>query len=278
MKYRVSLIVLIIIMSCSSIDNSIDKARDAGYDLVDHLEENADTIGANFAGGAAQSLRDTLTNTKTQVQLDSLITVLGENFSSQVAAARDSLFNEKTREWLRETLKDDILGDTTLLRVVILRDELLGSKTKHLLNEVIASNATLLRDILLGDSTRAAIDTIVSSGVTKFSERYAEKLSPLLKDEVKSLKKTINSILIIGGIIIVVILFVIWFLFKRGQQYQEMLGLITCRIHEIPDQSAYDDLVRGIRRRSQEAGYEPRLRQILEKHGILGPESWQPAK
>jgi len=75
-----------------------------------------------------------------------------------------------------------------------------------------------------------------------------------------------------------IVLIAAWFLFKRGKKYQSILGLITCQIHEMPDQSSYDDLVRGIRRRSQEAGYEPRLRQILDKHGILGPESWQPAK
>ncbi len=84
MRYRLFIIIQIILISCSGIFND---AKDVGHDFVDNLEENADTIGAELAGGAAQSFRETLTSTKTQLLLDSLINVLGKNLSSQAKSS-----------------------------------------------------------------------------------------------------------------------------------------------------------------------------------------------
>ncbi len=71
-----------------------------------------------------------------------------------------------------------------------------------------------------------------------------------------------------------VIAFFWWQKRKSGQ----LLNLVTYQIHTIKDQAAYDELTNRIQNKTQEVGFEPALRDVLRKKGILGEESWQPPK
>lgn len=253
--------------------------RDLGGGLIEGVNEKADTVAGRFVAGAL----DTLTAAKTQERLAALIDHLGETLSKQAAATRDTLLGEYTRLWVQQ-LRHDLLGETTKQQLGEVRDELLGIRTRvligqlrdELLGDSTRDRVTLLRNNLLGETTRSAIDSLIRSAVATLSEEYRNKMQPLVRGEESFVKRNATELLWTAGGVIASLLGVAGLIFVRKKRDSKLLELMTYQIHEIPVRQSYDELVRRIQKKAQEEGVEPRLRELLQEHGILGEEGWKP--
>jgi hypothetical protein len=253
--------------------NFKDVGSDLGSGLGAGIKSDADTIGANLGAGVVRGARDTLTSDETRRRLDSLLQVLGAGLARQAAATRDTLFGNYTRAWL-DSVKSDLIGSRTRAQLGSLREELLGAKTTSFLSDSLRKAVAGLRDELLGASTQSALDSLVNRTLATLSQAYREKMQPLVRDEESFVKRNINAILWVAGGITAAIIALSTLVAVKRKRERRLIDLLTCQIHEIPDQRAYDELVTRIRRKAQEEGLEPRLREILGERGILGRESW----
>jgi hypothetical protein len=250
-----------------------DAGSGLGTGLSEGLKVNADTIGIKLGAGVVQGARDTLTSAETERRLTALVDQLGASLARQAAASRDTLLGEHTRAWI-DSLKNSLLGARTKDQLGILRDELLGPQTNAFLKDSLRMAIAGLRDELLSSATQTALDSIVSRTISTLSHAYRDKMQPLLHEEEGFVKRNITAILCIAGGIVLVVVIVAALLQYRRKKERNILDLLTYQIHEIPDQKAYDELTARVRRKAQELGLEPRLRELLQKRGILGREEW----
>ena len=251
--------------------------KDAGSELGSGLSEgvkvNADTIGIKLGSGVLQGVRDTLTSAETERRLTALIDQLGASLARQAAASRDTLFGEYTHAWI-ESLRNSLLGARTKGQIGLLRDELLGAQTNAFVKDSLRLAIAGMRDELLGAATRTALDSIISGTISTLSQAYRDKMQPVLHEEEGFAKRNATAILCVAGGIVLIVVIVATLLQSRRKKERKILDLLTYQIHEIPDQKAYDELTGRVRRKAQELGLEPRLRELLQQRGILGREEW----
>ena len=264
---------LILSLLAAGCINFREIGSDLGGGLGQGIKSDADTIGVSLGSGVVRGARDTLTSEETRKELDTLVQNLGMALTRQAAASRDTLFGSYTRAWL-DSVKSDLIGQSTKKQLGILRDELLGTRTSSFFADSLRKAAAGLRDELLGASTQSALDSIVNRTLATLSQAYRDKMQPLVRDEESFVKRNITAILwVAGGITAGIIAFAAAIAARRKKE-RRIIELLTYQIHEIPDQKAYDELVTRIRRKAQEDGVEPRLREMLSERGILGRDSW----
>ncbi len=272
MRLVLSLACALILSGCL---NFRDVGKDLGGGLGSGIKPDADTIGSNLGGGLVRSARDTLTSDATRERLASLLDTLGTALARRAAESRDTLRGNSTRAWIAG-LKEELLGRTTAEQIGLLREELLGQKTSAFLKDSLRLAIGGLRGELLGPSTRDAIDSVISAAIATLSSEYRDKMQPLVHAEESFLQRNVSTILWTAGGVLAAVLVVAGVLFVRGKKDRSVLDLLTYQIHEMPDQQAYDELIRRIRRKAQETGVEPRLQKILDEHGLRGEENWVP--
>jgi hypothetical protein len=101
-------------------------------------------------------------------------------------------------------------------------------------------------------------------------------MQPIVRGEEGFIKRNATELFWTAGAVIASLLGVAGLIFVRKKKDTKLLELMTYQIHEMPVRQSYDELVRRIQKKAQEEGVEPRLRELLEQHGILGEQSWRP--
>jgi len=251
---------------------------DLGSGLASGVNKKADSLAYKIIGTAV----DTLTRTGSREKLRALADELGNELVRDVAASRDTLLGVYTREWIAR-LRRDMLGEGTRREVGALRDELLGARTNvlvaalrnSLLGDSTRTQAGALRDSLLGPATRSAVQVLVDSAMSSFARRFRQNVVPELNTQLSFIQRNASElVLLVAALAIGIIAFVWW----QKRRYRQLLALLACQIHEIPDQEAYDNLTRGVQKKAEETGYEPLLRKVLAEQGVLESESWRPRR
>lgn len=274
--------------------------EDLGEGVLYELDKKADSIsyklGYNLMNGIADGISRPKSQNRLKLLIDSLVMKLGYKTNEQARALRDSLLGDYTRRWI-QSVRDDIIGEVSRTQLGLLRDELLGDKTYRLLfnlrNEVLGYNtrelargivaamrdellndstnrkAARLRDVLFGEETNKAVSSIVDSAMISLVNRYRSDLKPELESNLNFLQRNVTWILIVIGIIVIVI---IWFVWKQKSKYLKLTRLLTYQIYEIPDKNVKELLKESIKRNALMSGIESELREELAGQGLLNKE------
>lgn len=251
-----------------------DAGHDLGKGLGNSLKPDADTMGYN----AVKGMRESLTNKESQRQLkeliDSLVTVLGKNTNKQITGIRDSIFNEKITNWLR----NDLLGNSTAARLVYLRNSVLDSELKKYFKDLtkglvagILNDSSLVRigaarDTLIGSRSNQLIKAIVDSAMISISSNINTRINPLLRENLSFVEKNAAWLIIL---IAFFALLIVWFVWKQKEKYLGITKMLTYQISELPDKNLKENLKGDISRNAKTIGIEDELRKLLDKYGLL---------
>jgi hypothetical protein len=245
-----------------------------GRNLVDGARlERIDSLAARLqlradtVGARLQLRTDTVAAGMRALTLD-VSDVLG----MRVVALRDSLLGDYRRTLLRE-VREDLVGDATTQRMLRMRNALLDDVGERYL--------MAWRDGMLGPGTQQAMRQLGDEMVTGVALGYRRELFPelmILRDSLRTslrqergdIETGARSLIGYAAAVIVGLLVVgaFVFVFKRSQLHRKTLELLTVPIDKIPDQRISDDLTRDIQKDAQRMRLEPHLRGILEKQGI----------
>jgi hypothetical protein len=257
------------------------------------VSSQSDSIGTALVRGAMNQLTDPQTQKKIRQFLDSIIASATDTLTYKTMAMRDSLINKKILIWA-DSLTEALTGNQLRLNMEKIQLALIG-KTKtdvlelkksfnDLLNQILSQDTKgklgSFRDELLGDKTNQAItkiaDTLVShivdSAMVKLSNRYRTDINPLLEGDIGFVNKNAKSLLGTVGAIAACIIILVW---RSRVRYLRLTTLLTKQINAIPDQNIYDRVTTNIKDDAMTAGLEGDLRDLLQKNGLLGNDSWK---
>jgi hypothetical protein len=257
------------------------------------VSSQSDSIGTALVRGAVNELTDPQTQKKIRQFLDSIISSVTDTLTYKTMAMRDSLINRKILIWA-DSLTEALTGNQLRLNVEKIQLALIG-KTKtdvlelkkafnDLLNQILSQDTRgklgSFRDELLGDKTNQAItkiaDTLVShivdSAIVKLSYRYRKDINPLIEGDIGFINKNAKSLLLTVGAIACAIILLVW---RSRVRYLRLTTLLTKQINAIPDQGVYDRVTTNIKDDALTAGLEGQLRDLLQKNGLLGNETWK---
>ena len=257
------------------------------------VSSETDSMGAGLVRGAMTELTDPQTQKKLREFLDSIIASAMDTLNYKTMAMRDSLINRKIIIWA-DSIVEAVTGNQLRLNMEKIQLALIG-KTKtdvlemkkafnDLLQQILSQDTKgklgMFRDELLGDKTNQAItkiaDTlvthIVDSAIVKLSNRYRTDINPLLEGDISFVNKNAKSLLITLGAIACVIILLVW---RSRVRYLRLTTLLTKHINGIPDQGVYDQVTTQIKDDALTAGLEGQLRDLLQKNGLLGNNSWK---
>ena len=257
------------------------------------VSSETDSMGAGLVRGAMTELTDPQTQKKLRQFLDSIIASAMDTLNYKTVAMRDSLINRKIIMWA-DSLVETLTGNQLRLNMEKIQLALIG-KTKtdvlelkkafnDLLQQILSQDTKgklgMFRDELLGEKTNQAItkiaDTLVShivdSAMVKLSYRYRTDINPLLEGDVSFVNKNAKSLLITLGAIACAIILLVW---RSRVRYLRLTTLLTKHINGIPDQGVYDQVTTEIKDDALTAGLEGQLRELLQKNGLLGNDSWK---
>jgi hypothetical protein len=151
-------------------------------------------------------------------------------------------------------LRDELLGDSTLRRAGVFRDELLGAGTRNridsLVQQAVASAV---------NQARPGADAVVDNAGAKVQQALAG----------------VRRIAwIVGGAALLFLLAAI-VLYRRARLHKGTLRVLTHEIDRIPDQRVYDWLVGRIRQETTAQGLEPHLQAILKEEKLYQQPEWK---
>lgn len=278
--------------SCSLLKNAL-------ADGVEELRERKtlDSLSYEVGQNLSKGLSDELLNDSTKIKLNALVNALNDSLGMLSTTLRDSLLvkdaydawldqlldsltnragilreellgartqelikklqvnirDPKTRQYLSD-LRDELIGEETRLRLALMRNELLGQQTRMQLDS--------LQDILLSTKTQAGLDSMVNGIVQPIIKQIDESLGSKLK-----LTQKYAGELLLGVLAIAII--IIWWIWHKRKKYLNLVKVLTAQIHEIPEQTAYDELTKRIQKDAISTSMEPLLRKILKSQGLL---------
>ena len=229
---------------------------------LEHFIDSVLTPVTRAVRNTTGSVRDSLINHQTLIWADSLIeTVTGQHLNQNMRILQTTLMDKSKTDIYElerslQHLLGEMLGDSTKIKLGILRDELLGPKTGVALNRIIDT----------------VVSHIVDSSVARLSKRIRSDIDPLLKDNVSFLKRNALSLLIALAALAAIIITLIWL---NRRKYLRMVAMLTKQIHDIPNQELYDTITARVKNEAVTAGLEPTLRKVLQENGLLGSEAWK---
>ena len=257
------------------------------------VSSETDSIGTGLVRGAMNQLTDPQTQKKLRGFLDSIIASAMDTLNYKTIAMRDSLINRKIINWA-DSIVEAVTGNQLRLNMEKIQLALIGKTKKDvlelkkafndLLQQILSQDTRgklgMFRDELLGDKTNQAItkiaDTLVShivdSAIVKLSNRYRTDINPLLEGDLSFVNKNAKSLLITLGAIAAAIILLVW---RSRVRYLRLTTLLTKHINGIPDQNVYDQVTSRIKDDALTAGLEGQLRDLLQKNGLLGNDSWK---
>jgi len=188
------------------------------------------------------------------------INLVGDKYKGDILDIKESLLSRQTREWVRDLINKDVMGDETFDRLNLLKKNLIGNETK------------------------AQVDSLIASAVRTAGNSYKADLLPQFKaslqdatDATDTVKKQLKEALIVGGIVVLVLLIVGGYIAYRAYLHKKTLETLTYQIHNMDNQTEYDKLVANIQKDAQHNHVENHLKKILGGQGMLGPTAWRPS-
>lgn len=239
-----------------------DSSRKDLQHFIDSVLSPVSLLVRNMSG----SVKDSFINHQTLIWADSLLqTFTGQRLNQNMQILQASLIGktkadifeiERSLHPLLAELLAEALGDTTRVKLGLLRDDLLGPKTGNALNRIIDT----------------AVSHIVDSSLTRFSKKLRSDIDPLLKDDISFIRKNAVILLIALTVLAAIIITLIW---QNKKRYLQMVVMLTKQIHDIPNQEVYDILTKKIKSDAVTTGLEPKLREVLQDNGLLSSDAWK---
>lgn len=245
-----------------------------GDGLMSSVKSNVDTVGFEAVKGFRESLTSDESRERIDQFLDSLVNNFGSNTNRQLIGIRDSLLNDYITLWLQ----DELLGTRTSERLVSIRNSFFDSYLQEYLTGItsglgnnILNDSTLLRisalrDTILGNGSNRLISAIVDTAMITLASRIDSDINPLLKENLTFIEKNATWILILIGIITLVI---IWFVWQKKEKYLKMTKVLSYQISEVKDENMKENLKNNISKNAKTIGLEDDLRVFLDKQGLL---------
>ncbi|MES2881474.1 MAG: hypothetical protein V4676_04945 [Bacteroidota bacterium] len=238
--------------------------RQRMYQFADSLVGSAG-LSANKG---LKAIMDTLLSEKWIVFTRAVVEeATGKKLNDNIVLLRNNLLGAETNARIKTivaTAMNGVLNEETELRIARLREQLTGAP--------LTSNLMILRDSLVGQKTKAAIASIVDSAMTTFAYRLKNDVKDAVDDNASFIEKYAGRLLLLLGGIAAVIIFLVW---RIKQKYLRMATVLTAQINTIPNQQAYNELTARIKEKAMDAGLEPTLRKMLDQNGLLGKENWE---
>jgi len=257
--------------------------RDLGSGLVHGIGDESKTLDSvvnNIATTLVNGITDKEGERKLRAFIDSLIFTAGHGLNAQTVAIRDSLL-PYIDSWVKQ-VKNDLIGASTTSQLAAIREEVLGARTKELVDQILKTvsvqlntEVASLKEELIGPTTSNALAAIVAKLIDTLNHGLNTKLYPGLKDQEEGVQKIATGLLwTIGAIILVLMVAGTW-LYLQRKKYMQVSELLTNEIHNIPDQSLFDELTYRVSTEAKKRKLEPALKKILEEQGITGRTTWK---
>lgn len=284
------IVPIVLYSGCFSFKNI---GNDLGEGLMGELKNNADTIGSEFLRGMVQGLTSDSSKQRLSGFIDSVITKLGYTSNKQLVGIRDSLLNDYVNRWVQGVIEDAV-GNTTRKKLGLLRDELLGDKTivrllnirnsffnyylqqylseieknigPNLFNDSTMQRIGSVRDTLIGSRSNALIKSIVDSAMVTIASRFNNDINPNLKGDLSFLQKNASWLFSLVGFIVIII---IWFVWRQKEKYLKMSKLLTVQIADVKEKNVFESLKENISKHAKVIGVEGDLRNLLNEEGLL---------
>jgi len=261
---------LLIFYSCSGLRNA---GGDLGSGLINSLQSGADSLGTDLVNGATGSLTADSTRTKLEKFIDSLVTQTGTYANTQLVRLRDSVLNDYINIWIQNVVKNaaqsldnNILDDKTTARLQKELKILVSQIGPGLLNDSTLYRISMLRDTLLGEQTNTRIKAIIDSSAAAIIYKINTGLSPALKENVDFIEKYAAWLIVLVGITALVI---IWFVWRQKEKYLRITKMLTYNISEVSEPQIKEKIKDNISKNAKLAGIEDELRELLDKQGLL---------
>lgn len=175
-------------------------------------------------------------------------------------------------------LRDELLGDKTIIRLLNMRNSFFNYYLQQYLNEIeknigpnILNDSTMqrlgiIRDTLIGTRSNSLIKSIVDSAMVTIASRFNNDINPGLKGDLSFLQKNASWLFSLIGFIVLVI---IWFVWRQKEKYLKMSKLLTVQIAEVKEKNVFETLKEGISKHAKIIGVEGDLRNLLNEEGLL---------
>jgi len=265
-----SLTILFLLYSCSALKNA---GNDLGSGAINGLQSGADSLGSQLINGITGSLTADSSRIKLQKFIDSIVTQAGSSTNNQLLRIRDSVIDDYINLWVQnvvrsasQSLDSNLLDAKTTARLKRAIKDLVSIIGPDLLNDSTLYRVSMLRDTLLGEQTNNKIKAIIDSAAAAIINKINTGLSPALKENLSFLEKNAAWLIILVGIIALVI---IWFVWNQKEKYLKITKLLTYQISEVPDNSTKEKIKNNISQNAKLVGMEDELRGLLDKQGLL---------
>jgi len=212
------------------------------------------------------SSRDSIFNEQTLAWIDSMVqAITGERLNRNLMALQGALLGktkadiyeiERSVQLMLNAILADALGDSTRMRVALLRDELLGPKTSSAISKIMDT----------------AVLRVLDTALARFSVSLRTDVDPFVKGNVSFIRKNAEILLASLAGLAALIILLVWL---NRRKYLRMVAMLAKQIDSIPDKQVYDYVTHKIQNEAVTAGLEPALRGVLKQNGLLGSESWK---
>jgi hypothetical protein len=233
----------------------------------------ADTAGSKLVSGALGSLTADSARIKLENFIDSLVASTGTSTNIQLIKIRDSVLDNYINLWIQNVVKNaaqsldsNILDDKTSARLKQELKVLVSQIGPDLLNDSTLFRISMLRDTLLGEQTNNRIKAILDSAASEIIYKLNSGLTPVIKENTDYIEKYAVWFITLAGIIALVI---IWFVWMQKEKYLKMTKLMTYQISELPENPIKESIKDNISKNAQLTGIESDLRDLLDKQGLL---------
>jgi len=175
-------------------------------------------------------------------------------------------------------LRDELLGDKTISRLIGMRNSLLNYYLQqyltdleknigpNILNDSTMQKLGIVRDTLIGARSNTLIKSIVDSAMVTIASRFNNDINPNLKGDLSFLQKNASWLF---SLICFIVLFIIWFVWRQKEKYLRLSKLLTVQIADVQEKNVFESLKDNISKHAKVIGVEGDLRDLLSEEGLL---------
>lgn len=274
-------------MSCSTISRKVASgATDGLHDKKEKLDSLVKDLTASLVNSASNTfLSDSIQN-NLKIKIGRIVSLMGDSVNNMVGKLRqdqlkpllkdigievdsissslkEKFIGEGTSAWIKELISASL--DTVLLKLDTARADLLGEKTRIMLDTLIDR---VFRDV------DKSYNEHLKGNVSGVFSRADESLDNA-KMKVEELSKRLTHYLITFSIIVAALCLVVIYFYFRARRHRETIKVISKQIDDMPDQRAYDQLVNNIKVNAENAKVEENLQSILDELKLKNKQKWK---
>ncbi len=211
-----------------------------GDRLVQKASETSDSLFKKKVWNWADSLVETLTGKKLQLNVDQVQRIFFGKTKKDIAE-------------MKQTISDLI-------------SQITSTDTRNKLDSLVAS--------LLGENTNkrvrnladSFVSHIVDTALAKIDRDYQAGLGKHVREDTSFVRDNAWVLLIVLSVIAIIIIFLVWW---SRRKYLRLTTILTKQIDRIPDKRLYETVTGEIKSDAMTAGLEGQLRDLLSENGLL---------